>query len=172
MQIDIFKHIFELLWGLPNCTHILVCHSVTSIQISGYHTPTRRGYTGLSYDPKCLKISCQIRELELDYMSMWESPRTSGVIREQELVETFRWDKPSTCKLQPWVKTYFAARKFHWFCEWHIMFLLYCCPDSLPCQHIDIIKEMLMICKLDKNHIKWSIYLGPLATDVKWHRSL
>ena len=68
MQIDIFKHIFELLWGLPNCTHILVCHSVTSIQISGYHIPTRRGYTGLSYDPKCLKISCQIRELELDYV--------------------------------------------------------------------------------------------------------
>ena len=45
-------------------------------QISGYHTPTWRGYPGLWYDPIFLKISCQIRELELDYVSIWDSPRT------------------------------------------------------------------------------------------------
>ena len=67
--IPIFKHIFELLWGLPNGTHILLCQPVTSIQISGYHTLTRRGYPGLSYNPKYLKISCQVRELELDYVA-------------------------------------------------------------------------------------------------------
>ena len=55
MQIDIFKHIFELLWGLPNCIHILVCHSVTSIQISGYHTPFEEDTQGFHMIPNARK---------------------------------------------------------------------------------------------------------------------
>ena len=83
IQMAIFKHIFELLWGLPNCTHNWVCHSVTSSQISDYHTPIWRGYPELSYEPKCLKISFQIRELELGETYMWEIPRTSSTFRQQ-----------------------------------------------------------------------------------------
>ena len=59
--IAIFKHIFELLWGLPNGIHILISHSVTSCRISGYHTPISRGYLGLSYEPNCLIIPGLVR---------------------------------------------------------------------------------------------------------------
>ena len=55
-MIAIFKHIFELLWGLPNCTHILVCHSVTSWWNPDYHTPNKRRYSELSYDPNSLNM--------------------------------------------------------------------------------------------------------------------
>ena len=57
----IFKHIFELLWALPNVFHTLGCQSVTSCRISGYHTPISRGYLGLSYEPNCLIISGLVR---------------------------------------------------------------------------------------------------------------
>ena len=58
----------------PKSSYILVSHSVTSGQISGYHTPSWRGYRGLSYEPKCLKISCQIRELKLGETYQWDVP--------------------------------------------------------------------------------------------------
>ena len=77
MIIAIFKHIFELRWGLQNALHILVCHSVTSWWNPYYHTPISRGYPDVSYGPNSLNIS--------------------GVIRELELGETFRWIPPRTC---------------------------------------------------------------------------
>ena len=89
----IFKHIFELLWGLPNCTHNWVCHSVTSSQISDYHTPIWRGYPGLSYEPKCLKISFQIRELELGETYMWEIPRNRIALYNMYLTIVLNKDK-------------------------------------------------------------------------------
>ena len=55
--IDIFKHIFELLGGLPKCPHILVCHSVTSWWNPDYHTPNERRYPELSYDSNSLNVT-------------------------------------------------------------------------------------------------------------------
>ena len=72
--IAIFKHIFELLWGLPNVFHTLSCQSVTAWKRASYHIPYERGYPELSYGRNSLNIS--------------------GVIKELELVETFRWDNP------------------------------------------------------------------------------
>ena len=63
--IAIFKHIFELLWGLPNVTHILGCQPVTSRGRASYHTPYERGYPELSYCPNSLNISGVIKELQL-----------------------------------------------------------------------------------------------------------
>ena len=65
MIIAIFKHIFELRWGLQNALHILVCHSVTPWWNPDYHTPISRGYPEVSYGPNSLNISGVIRELEL-----------------------------------------------------------------------------------------------------------
>ena len=47
--LDSFRSRWSVRW--PNSLYILVCHSVTSCQISGYHTGIWRRYIGLSYDP-------------------------------------------------------------------------------------------------------------------------
>ena len=73
--IAIFKHIFELLWGLPNVTHILGCQAVTSRGRASYHTPCERGNPELSYGPNSLNISGIIRELELEETFYWILPR-------------------------------------------------------------------------------------------------
>ena len=69
--IATFKHIFELCWGLPNVVHILGWQSVTSWRRENYHTPYETAY---SYGPNSFNIS--------------------GVIRELELGETFKWSLP------------------------------------------------------------------------------
>ena len=53
----IFKHIFEVLQGLPNSTHILVCHSVISWWNPDFHTPIERGHPELSYDLNSFNVS-------------------------------------------------------------------------------------------------------------------
>ena len=63
--IAIFRHIFELLWGLPNVPHTLGYQSATSWRRASYHTPYESGYPELSYVPNSLNISGVIRELQL-----------------------------------------------------------------------------------------------------------
>ena len=76
--IAIFKHIFELLWGLPNVPHILGCQSVTSRRRASYHTPYERGYPELSYGPNSLNISGVIRELQLGETFKFTVPRITN----------------------------------------------------------------------------------------------
>ena len=54
LDIAIFKHVFESCRPLLKSRYILVSHSATSGQISGYYTPISREYLGLSYEPNCL----------------------------------------------------------------------------------------------------------------------
>ena len=92
LVIAVFKHIFELLWGLQNVIHILVCQSVTSWWNPDYHTSISRGYPELSYDPNSLNIS--------------------GVIRELALEETFHWILPRISPLSTLDIWFFLSRKF------------------------------------------------------------
>ena len=62
-QIAIFKHIFESRRAWPKSPYILVCHLVTSCQISGYYTPIWRGYPEPPYDHNSLNIHGVIKEL-------------------------------------------------------------------------------------------------------------
>ena len=83
--IAIFKHIFELLWGLPNVTHILGCQPVTSRGRASYHTPYERGYPELSYGPNSLNISGVIRELQVGETFKFPVPRTQAVKSDGEV---------------------------------------------------------------------------------------
>ena len=74
--IAIFKHIFELLRGLPYSTHILVCHSVISWWNPDFHTPIKRGYPELSFDPISLNISGEITKKKSNGPFKFCVPRT------------------------------------------------------------------------------------------------
>ena len=73
--IAIFRHIFELLWGLPNVPHTLGCQSVTSWRRASYHTPYESGYPELSYGSNSLNISGVIRELQVGETFKFPVPR-------------------------------------------------------------------------------------------------
>ena len=79
--IAIFKHIFELLRGLPNSTHILVCHSVISWWNPDFHTPIKRGYPELSFDPISLNISGVITKKKSNGPFKFRVPRRSRIER-------------------------------------------------------------------------------------------
>ena len=56
----------------PNCTQL---HLVVVDWISGYYTPTSRGYPELSYDPNSLNISGVYTQLRLKCTSKRDKPR-------------------------------------------------------------------------------------------------
>ena len=98
MQTDIFKHIFELLLGLPNVPHILGCQSVTSRGRASYHTPNERGYPELSYGPNSFNISGVIRELQLGETFKFPVPRIKvGVILVRSLATCMMQFATSSC---------------------------------------------------------------------------
>ena len=75
-KIATFKHVFESCRHSPSLLYILVCYSVTSLTNLDYHTPFERGYLDLLYGPNSLGISGVIRELELGETFKWSMPRT------------------------------------------------------------------------------------------------
>ena len=80
LKLRVFFLPFESCRRRPNSPYILVCHSVTSYSISGYYTPTWRGYLGLSYDPNCFKIRPAVLAQKMNYVFKCGAPRTRTFI--------------------------------------------------------------------------------------------
>ena len=80
--------------GWPNSLYILVCHSVTSCQISGYHTGIWRGYLGLSYDPITLQL---IRKPAIhDMILLFSGSPLVFFISQWQQASQFQWGGLST----------------------------------------------------------------------------